>query len=264
MYRPFDTPSSAPSACTQPAASQKPAGAFALCAGRALSLTPQEDSVLRISQGGAWVTLPSLPGDHFLQAGDCLRVPAGDAVVLEGWKMPATQTLYFDWNPVPMQLAAQAGVAVRGSWFRLANPAGAGPAAGACNSAAAWAQPLADLRAALVMAGRATALAGVALPRLAGALLAVLVRGVLAGVAGFATTLIAGCAYPARETYDFFFADEAERAFNAQSRASKAQVHGILRVHGFVLCAWLVGGRISESSLVRRVSVCCSPSCRST
>lgn len=198
------------------AAFSHPAGAFALCAGRVMALTPQQNTVLRISQGGAWVTLPSQPGDHFLAAGDSLRVPAGDALVLEPWHMPANETLYFDWDPVPMQIAAVRGVAVQGSWLCVNEPSGM--------SRAAWVQPLADLRAALVLAGRATALAAVALPRLLGALVVGLARWIFAGALSFATNLVAGRAYPAREAYDFFFADEAERAFIAQSRASRAQL----------------------------------------
>ena len=224
MYSPFHCESFAPSVCAQSFAITQPAGAFALCAGRAMALTPTQDSVLRISQGGAWVTLPSQPGDHFLQAGDSLRVPAGDALVLESWKMPATQTLYFDWDPVPMRVAAASAVVVRGHWLGLADQAGMRCAVPTPSSSAPWAQPLADLRAALGMAGRATVLAGAAVLRLAGALLVVAMRGVVAGAAGIATLFVAFRAYPVRETYDLFFADAAQRAFNAQSRASSAQV----------------------------------------
>jgi hypothetical protein len=115
--------------------------------------------VLRISHGTAWVTLPSQPGDHFLRAGETLRVEAGDRVVMEPWhtpaaQMPATETLYFDWDPVPLQIAksidtpqtAQQAVVLRGSWHRLA----AQPAPRASYCAAVLA-PLADLRAALAL-----------------------------------------------------------------------------------------------------------------
>ncbi len=114
-----------------------PRGAFALQAGRAMTLRPKANALLRITQGAAWVTLPSQPGDHFLRAGDSLRISASDRVVLEAWQVPATQSLYFDWDPVPMRVAA--------------------PRPSYC---AAVRQPLADLRAALVLgAGAAGRLA---------------------------------------------------------------------------------------------------------
>jgi Protein of unknown function (DUF2917) len=105
-----------PSDCApRPATHQhaKPCGSFALRAGRALSLRPKVAALLRITQGAAWVTLPSLPGDHFLRAGDSLHARAGDHVVMEAWPVPAKSTptgtaLYFDWDPVPMRVAAPA------------------------------------------------------------------------------------------------------------------------------------------------------------
>ncbi len=140
-------------------------GAFALRAGRALSLKPAHASLLRIVQGGAWVTLPSRPGDHFLRAGDELRVPPHDAVVLEAWRTPQAQpseTLYFDWDPVPMQVPQQAPVSrpalTRASQRAVdaCEPAGAAPQALWAGRArpsycTAVLQPLADLRAALVL-----------------------------------------------------------------------------------------------------------------
>jgi Protein of unknown function (DUF2917) len=173
-----------------------PCGSFALRAGRAMALQPHAASLLRISQGAAWVTLPSQPGDHFLQAGDTLRVKAGDRVVMEPWHMPttqmsATETLYFDWDPVPLQItksiaapqAAQQAVAVRGSWHRLA----AQPAPRASYCAAVLA-PLADLRAAAVLGAGAAARLTVGLATWG---LAAAWRTVLAGAARFATALVA-------------------------------------------------------------------------
>jgi Protein of unknown function (DUF2917) len=81
-------------------------GAFALPSGRAISLQPKASAVLRITQGAAWVTLPSQPGDHFLRAGDSLRTCAFDRVVMETWQVPVTESLYFDWDPVPMQITS--------------------------------------------------------------------------------------------------------------------------------------------------------------
>ena len=194
------------SVCSSPSESfAPPAGAFALCAGRAMALMPTTDSLLRISQGGAWVTLPSQPGDHFLKAGESLRVPAGDDVVFEAWKMPATERLYFDWDPVPMRIAAPHSVG-SSKGYRAHGPARNAP----------WAQPLADLRTALVLAGRATVLAGAALLRLAGAFAAALTPA-------FATNFVAGCAYSVKAVAGFFFEGVAKRAFKAQSKAKSAQ-----------------------------------------
>jgi Protein of unknown function (DUF2917) len=173
-----------------------PCGSFALRTGRAMALQPQAAALLHISQGTAWVTLPSQPGDHFLQAGDTLRVEAGDRVVMEPWhrpaaQMPAAETLYFDWDPVPLQIAksiaaphaAQHAVVLRGSWHRLAGqPA---PRASYC---AAVLAPLADLRAALVLGAGAAARLTVGLATWG---LAAAWRAVLAGTARFATALVA-------------------------------------------------------------------------
>jgi hypothetical protein len=116
-------------------------GAFALHAGRALSLKPAAPSQLRITQGSAWVTLPSKPGDHFLQTGDTLQVSACDALVMEPWHMPQGQTLYFDWDPVPMQVPAEVGLPAHGSWLRATAPSQPRP-----SYCAAVLTPLADLR----------------------------------------------------------------------------------------------------------------------
>ncbi len=138
-----------------------PCGSFALHAGRAITLQPPSAAVLRISQGTAWITLPSQPGDHFLRVGDTLRVEAGERVVMEPWHRPAsqmlaTETLYFDWDPVPLQIAgpktAPQAVVARGSWHRLA----AQPAQRASYCTAVLA-PLADLRAAFALGAGAVA-----------------------------------------------------------------------------------------------------------
>lgn len=142
-----------------------PCGSFALHAGRAMALQPHAAALLHIRQGAAWVTLPSQPGDHFLQVGDTLRVEAGERVVMEPWRapashMPANQTLYFDWDPVPLQIAhphsaphaAQQAAALRGSWHRL--PVLPAPRTSYC---AAVLVPLADLRAAVALGAGAAA-----------------------------------------------------------------------------------------------------------
>jgi hypothetical protein len=139
IYRPIFGPAAIHAAPT-------PRGAFALQAGRAMTLSPKANAVLRITQGAAWVTLPSQPGDHFLRAGDSLRISARDRVVMQAWQVPATQSLYFDWDPVPMRVAVPKPVAARESWHRA--QAGSAPRPSYC---AAVLQPLADLRAALVL-----------------------------------------------------------------------------------------------------------------
>lgn len=163
-----------------------PCGSFALCTGRAMALRPHAAAVLHISQGSAWVTLPSQPGDHFLQAGDTLHIRAGDRVVMEPWRrradhMPATETLYFDWDPVPLQIAnpisaphaAPQTVALSGRWHRLPVQ----PALRTSYCAAVLA-PLADLRAAVALGAGAAARLTVGLATWG---LSAAVRAVLAG-----------------------------------------------------------------------------------
>ena len=88
----------APATCT------RASGTFSLRMGRAMTLQPTQASVLRISKGVAWVTLPSVPGDHFLRAGDQLRVPAGDHVVMEAWQVPCAQMLHDVGESSPQEL----------------------------------------------------------------------------------------------------------------------------------------------------------------
>jgi Protein of unknown function (DUF2917) len=155
-------------------------GAFALRTGRALSLKPAAPSLLRITQGSAWVTLPSQPGDHFLQAGDTLQVRPRDALVMEPWHMLQGQTLYFDWDPVPMHVPmhgpmlvpSAAHVSAREGWLRAAVPAHTRP-----SYCAAVLAPLADLR-------LAAGLGAGAIARLTTGLLGLAI-GKLSDVAGF-------------------------------------------------------------------------------
>lgn len=82
------------------------AGSWQLAPGRALSLYPRGEGLLRITRGRAWVTLDLRPGaprdeagDHCLGAGEQLRVRAGRHVVFESLD-PAP--LWFEWVPVPV------------------------------------------------------------------------------------------------------------------------------------------------------------------
>lgn len=81
------------------------AGSWQLAPGRALSLYPRGEGLLRITRGRAWVTLDLWPGghrdeagDHCLCAGEQLRVRAGRHVVFESLD-PAP--LWFEWVPTP-------------------------------------------------------------------------------------------------------------------------------------------------------------------
>lgn len=84
--------------------STRPAGSWELKEKRAMSLFPKEDSILKIMQGRAWVTLgdgvhdrDAHYGDHVLEAGQTLMVHAGQRVVFES--LDSRQTLYFDFRP---------------------------------------------------------------------------------------------------------------------------------------------------------------------
>jgi Protein of unknown function (DUF2917) len=119
--------------------------AFALPAGQALTLQPATAAVLRITQGTAWVTLPSLPGDHFLRAGDALRVPVGDKLVMEAWPHSAADPLRFAWDAAPAALPANLPVTLP---VNMAAP---------LSYCSAVLVPLADLRAALALSAGAAA-----------------------------------------------------------------------------------------------------------
>ena len=104
-----------------------------------MRLCPRTKSLLRITQGAVWVTLPSLPGDHFLAAGDVLEVPACEALVLEALRSPEDVPVYFAWDAAAVTLP----VLARAPWLPLASPR-----LSYCSAVLA---PLADLRAALVL-----------------------------------------------------------------------------------------------------------------
>lgn len=86
------------------------AGTWRLAPQRALSLLPRRDSQLLVVQGGAWVTWdhPLAPGartggDHFLEAGHSLDVPAGVRLVMEARQGQAD--LRFDWREMAQDMA---------------------------------------------------------------------------------------------------------------------------------------------------------------
>jgi Protein of unknown function (DUF2917) len=86
-----------------------PAGAWRLHQGQAMSLSPQEASLLRIHRGRVWVTLgapgalsPQASGDRFVQAGESLVVPPGARLVMEPLAPHgATEPVCFDWAGAP-------------------------------------------------------------------------------------------------------------------------------------------------------------------
>jgi hypothetical protein len=120
-------------------------GTWKLGAGRAITLRPKEDGVLRIAHGRLWATFdgphggpPNDQGDEILGVGDQLRLRAGQRLVVEAWD--ARAPAYFSWDPVPQAVAS------------------------ASLSFAPVLQPLADLRLAAVFGAGAAArlLAGLA------------------------------------------------------------------------------------------------------
>ena len=126
-------------------------GTWKLARGRAVTLRPVTDGILRIAHGRVWATVegphghtPCDSGDHVLQAGRSMFVRAGQSVVIEAWN--ASGASYFAWDPV----------------FATA----AGAARARLNQAIVL-QPLADLRMALALAGRALVQLGTGLGQLA-------------------------------------------------------------------------------------------------
>ncbi len=121
-------------------------GTWKLADGRAVTLRPASDGILRVAHGRLWATRdgphggrPEDAGDHVLEVGRSMLVRAGERVVIEAWTPGAAS--YFAWDPLPVPARAA-----------LPRPR---------IDFAALRQPLADLRAAAVLA----ALALVALGR---------------------------------------------------------------------------------------------------
>ena len=113
-------------------------GTWKLQKGRALTLQPRTNGILRIAHGRVWATVdgphgatPTDSGDHILEVGRSMWVRPGQRVVIEAWNA----TSYFSWDPVYQPIA------VRAPRRRV--------------DFAAAMQPLADLRTALVLAGDA-------------------------------------------------------------------------------------------------------------
>ncbi len=123
MHR--NIPNSAGLICSQQASNHAPAhtvGCFKLPPGHALSLMPRASGELRITHGRVWATFANAAGDasvragdHFVNAGDALRLQPGQQVVLEAYEknapQHACQPVYFSWEPdAAMSLAARASL----------------------------------------------------------------------------------------------------------------------------------------------------------
>lgn len=94
------------SAASSSVSSFRPAGAWRLHPGHAMSLRPKETSVLRIHRGPVWVTLgepgalsPQASGDRFLKDGESMVVPAGARLVMEPLsRRESDGPVCFDWS----------------------------------------------------------------------------------------------------------------------------------------------------------------------
>ena len=101
--------------------SSRPVGAWRLHPGHAMSLHPQETSVLRIHRGPVWVTLgepgalsPQTSGDRFLMAGESMVVPAGARLVMEPLSARESDgPVCFDWSGAALAQDSRFGREVR-------------------------------------------------------------------------------------------------------------------------------------------------------
>ena len=110
-------------------------GTWKLARGRAITLRPASDGILRVAHGRVYATVdgphggtPCDAGDHVLEVGRSMYLRAGQSVVIEAWN--AHGASYFAWDPVAAPVRPRVTVA-------------------------AVLQPLADLRAAASLALRA-------------------------------------------------------------------------------------------------------------
>lgn len=124
----------------QAAPGQALPGTWKLARGRAITLRPGTNGILKIAHGRVWATTdgphglaPDDSGDHVLEVGRSMWVRAGQRVVMEAYN--AAGASYFSWDPVLAPVDA--------------------PAARRRVSLAEVVQPLADLRAAFGLVGAA-------------------------------------------------------------------------------------------------------------
>ncbi|RYX89761.1 MAG: DUF2917 domain-containing protein [Comamonadaceae bacterium] len=117
-------------------------GTWKLGTGRAITLNPREDAVLRIAHGRVWVTFDTRQagpgnelGDYFLSAGEEITVQGGQRAVVESFGSAPQESAYFSWDALPMAVRSPVRVASRWQLSVV--------------------QPLVDLRLALGLAGGA-------------------------------------------------------------------------------------------------------------
>lgn len=111
-------------------------GTWKLDQGRAITLRPREDGVLKIAHGQVWLTFDGPHrgpmndfGDRLLGVGERVRVRAGARLVLESADRRAP--VYFSWDFVPQEQAQAAPAqAVSQSWDDLCDALGLGLRAG--------------------------------------------------------------------------------------------------------------------------------------
>lgn len=89
-------------------------GLWKLAPGRALSLQPRQNGVLRVAQGQVWVTTDEHRhgagnelGDYFLQAGERLTVSPGQHLVLEPIAQTGQAPVFFEWTPTHESMGTQ-------------------------------------------------------------------------------------------------------------------------------------------------------------
>ncbi len=118
---------------SQPSLPRLP-GTWKLDQGRAVTLRPREDGVLKIAHGRIWLTFDgphrgalNESGDLLLGAGEQVRIRAGMRIVLESCDRKAP--VYFSWDFVRQEQAAPSQ-AVAQSWHDLVDALGLGVRAG--------------------------------------------------------------------------------------------------------------------------------------
>jgi hypothetical protein len=120
---------------SQPSAFRLP-GTWKLEQGRAVTLRPRENGVLKIAHGRVWLTFDGPHagalndfGDRVLGAGEQVRVRAGMRVVLESCErtLPVYFSWDFQWQP---QVQPEPSKAVAQSWDDLLGAIGLGVRAG--------------------------------------------------------------------------------------------------------------------------------------
>ncbi len=127
----------------QPPAQQRPpqcrpsacAGSWALKAGHATTLRPQQAGEFRVTHGGVWATLSGphqgnacVQGDQFLHAGEAITLQSGQYMVIEPWHdgKANAPTVYFTWAPAVQSVSVRSPVVAStpSTWLSdVANPA---------------------------------------------------------------------------------------------------------------------------------------------